>query len=213
MSEYASHNPLEQAYIPNVVPDIQSVDDEYDVDPRNDIDRACDLFGSYDEARRHIGVEQPEPNYEVLEGSEEPIAVNLRARAFALQSLMAYYNQLNKSRGASTVRQLHINPFDGRYKGEASDVESNMYRKLNNADFERNIEILVAADALRSNGIDEDVVELEKVTLKSRLNAAYGPGKAKAEDRRKFLNTTRETAGLQPIRKSIPLVRPTDEAA
>lgn len=139
-----------------------------------------------------------------------PVAVDLRARAFAIESLMAYYNQRNKSIGASTTRELHINPFDDRYGVEAAAVEHNMYGKLDRENFEKNIDILNASHALQQNGYPEEKLQANKAALKKDLNLQYGPGNAYAPERYKLVNAARKTAGMKPIRRAKPN-RPIDE--
>lgn len=202
MSEYASNEPLYERTLQPV--EIPIVDDEGELslELERQLDDLVDKTGmSYADARARLGIDIPVSGG-LVEGSEhEPLAVDLRVRAFALESLMAYYNQLNKTRGASTQRQLHVNDFDTRYRSDAPQVERNMYGKLDNAVFEKNIEILTAADAMRQQGFDEDQIELEKVTLKSRLNQQYGPHNAYAPDRVKMVNSARKAAGMSRTSK------------
>lgn len=142
-----------------------------------------------------------------------PVAVNLKARAFAIESLMAYYNQRNKSIGASTTRELHVNPFDDRYGKEAPDVERNMHGKLDRVNFEANVDILNASSALRENGYPEDKLQANKAALKSDINREFGAGNAVAKKRYDTINKVRKTAGMKRLLGRAKPHRPFDEAA
>lgn len=210
MSEYASNEPLFEHKLQPIEVPTDGTDDEMSLELERRLDDLVDKTGmSYADARARLGIAS-EVAFVPESAESEPLAVDLRVRAFALESLMAYYNQLNKTRGASTQRQLRTNDFDNRYQREASAVEANMYRKLDNTAFEHNIEILTAADVMRQQGFDESQIEIEKITLKQKLNQQYGAHNALAQDRLDMVNIVRETAGMKRTRK-VRSIQPVDE--
>lgn len=202
MSEYAHRRSQSE---PSPQTDTLFDDETFDA-----IDRLVDVRGiSYDEARRIVSAkssyERPEPalSSRVPEApSSSPIeaprgaSVDLAARALALENIMATYNQLNKTMGATITSQYPDNAFEARY-AHPEEVRENMGRKAagmlhrNEADFK----VLSAAADLIAVGFDQDEVTRQERRLKSELLDTYGPGKVYAPTRKRLVRTAKRTAG------------------
>lgn len=152
------------------------------------LDDMADKVGSYDDARRLLGLKTP--TYETPEStvSSDGASVKLASRALAASNIMATYNQLNKTMGARIASQQPGNDFVKRYDHPEQVTEhmggkaSGMIHR-NDADFDT----LNATKAMIEAGFDEEMVIRQKDILKRKMINKYGPGKAYAPGRRKFI--------------------------
>jgi hypothetical protein len=149
--------------------------------------------GSQDQAYLMLGIIPPrfERQVEPTRGA----AVELGARALAVNNVMDTYNHLNKTMGARIVSERSDSDFNQRNSNPSKVIEG-MGRKAagmihaNKDDFDT---LNASADMLNA-GFSAQVVDRQKRQLTTDMLNAYGPGKAYAADREKVVNKLSRTA-------------------
>lgn len=198
MSEYA-HSSKEQ-------PARQDDDALFDDATFDKIDHLVDTLGiSYDEAQRRVTgsravmpvIQAPykaprTPETASRIDAPHGAAVDLAARALALEHVMAAYNQLNKTNGAYEGGRDAI---DARYN-HPDEVRDNMGRKAQHMveATQADINVLNATDEMLAAGFDPATVLRQKDHLRSDLLDDYGPGRAYAPKRNKLVRKVQKTA-------------------
>lgn len=172
------------------------------------IEHLTDQGMSYDDARRELGLENP--SYQTPEVVEDPnvdlhpgAAVELGARALAISNIMDTYNQLNKTRGARMVRDYANNPFDTRYKSAANEMQEMMGIKASvmiNRNKEDFTTLAATGEMIEAGFTEEEAMAYRNGVEKKILNE-YGPGKARADDRKELVKRVSQTA--QTVNRSI----------
>lgn len=134
-----------------------------------------------------------------LEGElpEAPIAVDLGARAMALEGIMAYLNRANQVRGGRIQLQHGGGKLKKQYGEHAHVVQQGAERSRDELRdlFRQGISTLIAEDALRANGMDEADIEIEHISLQAALNRHFGAGRAYAADRANVVARAKRAAG------------------
>jgi len=126
-----------------------------------------------------------------------PIAVDLGERAVALSNIMEYLNKANQVRGSRMQLEKGGGTMKKQYGEHAKMVQQGAEKSRDElrAGFYRGIETLIAADALRANGMHEADVEVEHTSLQASINRRFGVGKAYAKDRQKAVDRAKKAAG------------------
>lgn len=123
-------------------------------------------------------------------------AIEIGARAVAaVENIMATYNQLNKTEGARKTSAYVGNDFSRRYsKPEATlegmGVKGSWMIHRNRADFD----YLNNEAGMRQAGFSEAEINTEKEQLKNALVQKYGPNRAYAGERKKFITKVKRSA-------------------
>jgi hypothetical protein len=132
-----------------------------------------------------------------VEAPEVPIAVDLGERAMALAAIMDYLNKANQVRGSRIQLENGGGAIKKRYGDHAAMVQLGAEKGRNElrAGFDDGIDTLIAADALRANGIDEADVEVAHISMQAALNREFGAGKAYARNRHAVVARARKAAG------------------
>jgi hypothetical protein len=170
------------------------------------LDEAANKLGSYDSALRFFGVKlkevKPEPDeaYETSSLSTElekhvPIVVHLGERAVAFAAVMRYLNKKSMIQGSAKLLENGGGDFLRRYGESATDVQRGAEAKTDRLgdNYRRAIDILVAADALRANGYDEEYINQKYLAMQAGLNRKYGVGKTDARERNKLVKLAERT--------------------
>jgi len=160
------------------------------------IDSMADKLGSYDAAYRALGVSPPVyERPEIKTESNDGASVELGARALALHNIMGTYNQLNKAMGARIASQTPSSNFNQRYR-YPEEVTEQMGGKASRMihENEEDFDTLNATSQMLSSGFSTEEVDVQKARLKRDLSLQYGPGKAYAPERAKFVNKLARTA-------------------
>ena len=120
-----------------------------------------------------------------IDTPEVPIAVNLGERAMALAAIMEYLNKANQVRGSRRQLEHGGGAMKKRYGDHAKTVQRGAEKNRDELreGFKSGINTLIAADALRANGVDEADVEVAHISMQAALNREFGTGKAYARDR------------------------------
>lgn len=155
------------------------------------------------QARAIIGVGNHTPQVEL------PVAVDVEARADAMEKIVAWINAYNRERGATAIRASgYPNAFDERYTSYAQhsdDVKDGMNTKVAILKKQRDdaLDTLVAAEAIRHNddrrGVpkhetEERLAAERKKLLRDIWVEAGAPGARNVQKRKKMVATTRRTA-------------------
>ena len=125
-----------------------------------------------------------------------PIAVDLGARAVALEGIMAYLNKANQVRGGRIQLRHGGGKLKKQYGEHAHAVQQGAERSRDELRelFHQGIGTLIAEDALRANGMDEADIEVEHISLQAALNRRFGPGRAYATERAKVVAQAKRAA-------------------
>ena len=124
-------------------------------------------------------------------------SVSLGERALALVDIMDYYNQANKTRGAN----LSSGDLERRYGARgAHEITTNMTAKTNvmSRAARRAFDTLTAESQMVEAGFDADDMLLARRQLERTITSQYGPGRAYARDRQKFVRRAEKVANLKP---------------
>lgn len=159
------------------------------------LDDMADKVGSYDEARRLLGIETPLYERPEITVHHEGASVELGARALATHNIMDTYNQLNKTMGARIVSEQPGNEFNQRYR-HPEEVREHMGDKASKMIHENNddFDTLNATSDMIKAGFSQESVDQQKAQLKRDMMNRYGPGKAYAPERNKLVNKLSKTA-------------------
>lgn len=141
-------------------------------------------------------------DYSALEAVEvdkrhEGISVKLADRALALESIMSYFNRANRANGLSYAADTMPAAEDiwNRYGNRTPAVVSGATAKVHSqrSTFDRNLDVLAAADALRAAGKSEEYIRLRKIKIQSDLNKDFGVGNAYAKDRADLVKSVKRS--------------------
>ena len=125
-----------------------------------------------------------------------PIAVELGARAIALEQATKRFNQESKLGGLAMIREMNPNQFDQRYKGKANDVFKGALTKLDGLriDSDEAVSVLTASDAMRAHGYSEQDIQMHESRLRRALSNDLGPGSSNAKERAKAVSKAKKAA-------------------
>ena len=180
MFEYAS---LEHSK--NEVPLDESVFDD------TLLDKTAEQLGSYDEARRRLGIKAPE--YETPKSEAELGAfVTLDARTLAVQGILASINLANKAGGATRQAEITNSDFNRRYK-DPEEAASNM-RFGAKRHLGEHFDTLNATGAMINAGFELDYVNFYKNRLRDRKKSFEGIGRKSVAIRKKEAEKVEQTA-------------------
>lgn len=129
--------------------------------------------------------------------SEAVWVVSVDDRALALEAIMAYLNKANQTNGSKTHLEHGGQQMRQRY-GEpwVHDVQqgAEVNRDHLRPGFIRGIEVLAGTDQLRSMGVDEASIEVERMRVQVDINNHFGVGNAYAPTRNKVAKAARSSA-------------------
>lgn len=125
-----------------------------------------------------------------------PIAVELGAKAIALEQIMKRYNQESKLGGLAITRKMNPNQFDRRYKDKADKVHKGALTKLDGLrlDYDEAVSVLTASDAMRAHGYSEQDIQMHESRLRKALSKDLGPGNSNSKERAKAVNKAKKAA-------------------
>ena len=132
-----------------------------------------------------------------VETPEVPIAVDIGERAMALAAIMEYLNKGNQVRGSRIQVENGCGAMKKHYGDKATMVQQGAEKNRDELreGFSEGIDTLIAADALRANGLDEADVEVAHISMQAALNREFGAGKAYARDRHAVVARAKKAVG------------------
>lgn len=158
------------------------------------LDDMAEKLGSYDEARRHLGIKAPE--YEPPSIEAEPGAfLKLGARAIAVQGILEGINIRNRAGGASKTAEVVDSDFNRRYQNP-QDILSGMSYSASRSEKEREkyLNILNATTAMIDAGFDPDHVTFYRNRLQDEVKPYEGAGPRSVTKRNKLARKVQNTA-------------------
>jgi len=174
MSEYAS-------------PDHVSSDDAL-------LDRAVEYWGSYDEARRHLGLDIPEYETPALDAEQPGAFITLEDRAIAVKGLIEGICIINRAKGAR--ESLGVQDSDFRSNSQHPELMcSGMDKRSNHATEAKtkHLDILNGSVAMGEAGFERSVIMSSRVDLKEELRPYEETGKIGSDRRRKLVTRVQKT--------------------